>query len=119
MAGLRPRGRATPPGVGVGAAPDWPASVPAEVSEGLAGSAWGRTGRAPWGSWSPCAVLSWGALGRGTLVRALPTASLARMRARRGNLLPKQLLFFLFNLKKKLPFREVKGLGCAVATELC
>lgn len=55
-----------------------------------------------------CHRETWESLG--TLVSVLPTASLARMCAWLGILLPKQIQF-LKNLNELL-FREVKGLGC-------
>lgn len=101
VAGLRPRGRETPPapGVGRGGSPGLSGFCPsAEVNEDLEGRAGSRSRRAPWGTWSLmwlcCHGESLWALN--TLVRALPTASLARMCARRGNLLHKKIVLFFF-----------------------
>lgn len=100
------------PGVGRAGSPGTRAALAsAEVREDLGGSAWSRTWRAPWGPRCPgdCAVMG-GPSGPCTLVKALPTASPARMCARRGNLFPPQITFFFFFQVKKLLFREVKGL---------
>lgn len=105
------------PGVGLGGRPGtwWllPERRSARTREAAPGWSW--TGRAllrllvpmrlcchgePWGPWHP---------------REGPAAaSLARTCAQRGNFIPEQtsFCFLFFKLKKKLPFREVKGLGC-------
>lgn len=116
MAGLRPRGRETPPGVGRGGRRGTRRLLPkprsARTWKAAPGAGRGGLPGAPVPRRLCCRGEPFGT--PSTLVRALPTRSLAGMCARRGNLLPKQME----KKKKRINCHSERLRDLAVATEL-